>query len=239
MNWCLAVALPALAGETLYNGIVLPDAWPPRRTAAALRAREVMAVPYLKQPPPVIAIDTGRQLFVDDFLIEQTTLTRRFHKAQLFDGNPVLRPDKRWEKYQAPPASAMAFSDGCFYDPKDRLFKIWYRPSHGSGVCYATSPDGIHWKKPALDLQPLTNVTILSGQRDSSTVWLDHDTADPQQRFKLFQFHRDCWRASVHTSPDGIHWSAPRWTGPTGDRSTIFYNPFRKVWVFSIRAEAN
>jgi hypothetical protein len=102
----------------------------------------------------------------------------------------------------------MAFSDGCFYDPRDKLFKIWYRPSTGSGVCYATSEDGIHWKKPLLDLQPGTNVTILSGQRDSDTVWLDLDTPDPRQRFKLFQFHRDCWRASVHVSPDGVHWSA-------------------------------
>ena len=109
----------ARGGETLYNGIELPDAWPPRRTAAELRTLEPMAVPYLKTPPAVVPIDVGRQLFVDDFLIERTTLTRRFHKAQLYAENPVLRPDKRWEKYMAPPASAMAFSDGCFYDPQD------------------------------------------------------------------------------------------------------------------------
>jgi hypothetical protein len=76
----------------------------------------------------------------------------------------------------------------------------------------------------------------MGGNRDSATVWLDHDAADPKERFKLFQFHRDSWQASVHTSPDGIHWSEPTWCGTSGDRSTIFYNPFRKVWVFSIRA---
>ena len=234
-----ALAVNAFAGEVLYNGIELPAQWPPRRTAAELKAGEVMDVPYLKSPPAVIAIDVGRQLFVDDFLIERTTLTWRFHKTEFYADNPVLRPDKRWEKYLAPPASAMAFSDGCFYDPQDRLFKIWYRPSTGSGVCYATSSNGITWTKPALDVRPPSNITLLSGHRDSSTAWLDHDAADPAQRFKLFQFQRDVWRASVHTSPDGIHWTDGKWTGPTGDRSTMFYNPFRKVWVFSLRSEAN
>ena len=36
-------------------------------------------------------------------------------------------------------------------------------------------------------------------------------------------------------SPDGIHWNKLGTTGHAGDRSTFFYNPFRKVWVFSLR----
>ena len=39
----------------------------------------------------------------------------------------------------------------------------------------------------------------------------------------------------VHFSADGIHWSDPEPTGACGDRSTVFYNPFRKVWVYSLR----
>jgi hypothetical protein len=228
----------SIAGETLYNGIVLPDAWPPRRTMAELRSGEVMKVPYLQQRPDVIPIDVGRQLLVDDFLIEQTTLTRRFHKAELYGKNPVLRPDRRWEMIY-PTKVALAFSDGVFYDPKDRLFKAWYMSALFGDTAYATSANGLEWTKPSLDVRPPTNVVLLSGQRDSSTVWLDLQTSDPQQRFKLFQFNRDNWRGSVHTSPDGIHWTEPRWTGPCGDRSTVFYNPFRKVWVYSIRCEAN
>lgn len=228
----------AIAGEVLYNGIELPAVWPPRRSAAELRSLRPMRVPYLEKRPEVVPIDVGRQLFVDDFLIEQTSLRRRFRQAEPYPGNPVLRPEKRWEAI-AGSRSAMAFSDGCFYDPKDRLFKMWYRPSLRSGTCLVTSEDGLHWKRPSFDVQPGTNVVLLAGQRDSSTVWLDHDATDPAQRFKLIQFHRDCWRASVHTSPDGVHWSLPTWTGPTGDRTTMFYNPFRKVWVYSIRAEAN
>ena len=54
--------------EKLYNGIELPDVWPPRFGDPA--SVEPMEVPYLKQPPKTIPIDVGRQLFVDDFLIE-------------------------------------------------------------------------------------------------------------------------------------------------------------------------
>ncbi|MFM5987569.1 MAG: hypothetical protein ACKO9I_20000, partial [Sphaerospermopsis kisseleviana] len=105
LAWFTCFTLPAIAGEVLYNGIELPADWPPRRTAAELRAGEVMRVPYLEAPPAVIPIDVGRQLFVDDFLVERTTLTRRFHKCELFTNNPVLRPNQRWEKFLAPPAS--------------------------------------------------------------------------------------------------------------------------------------
>lgn len=235
--WAVA-AQSACGGETLYNGIVLPDSWPPRRTMAELKAGEVMRVPYLEQKPEVIPIDVGRQLLVDDFLIEGTTLQRQFYKAELYEKSPVLRPDRRWEMIY-PTKVAIAFSDGIFYDPQARLFKAWYMAALFGDMAYATSTNGLDWKKPDLDVRPPTNVVLLSGQRDSSTVWLDLEGKDPKQRFKLFQFNRDNYRGSVHTSPDGIHWTEPKWTGPCGDRSTMFYNPFRKVWVYSIRSEAN
>ncbi|MCC7087092.1 MAG: hypothetical protein IT427_18990, partial [Pirellulales bacterium] len=63
-------------GERLYNGIVLPEEWPPRNIDP--RDVEPMRVPYLESPPAVIPIDVGRQLFVDDFLIEKTDLARQY-----------------------------------------------------------------------------------------------------------------------------------------------------------------
>lgn len=233
----LVTLVAAHAGETLYNGIVLPDQWPPRIPVESIRRGEPMPVPYLEHPPAVILIDVGRQLFVDDFLIEHTTLARRFHACEEYEGNPVLKPERRWETRDNP-QGAMAFSDGCFFDPKDQFFKIWYRAGDKRATCYATSEDGLHWERPALDVQPGTNIVLLGGLRDSTTVWLDHDATDPAQRFKLFQFQRDCFMASLHTSPDGIHWGGPTWCGPIGDRSTMFYNPFRKMWVISLRRHA-
>src|SRR2546421_12804906 len=58
----------AQAGETLPNGIRLPAPWPPRLTELP---REPLTPPYLSAPPAVIPL-VGRQLFVDDFLIDRT-----------------------------------------------------------------------------------------------------------------------------------------------------------------------
>src|SRR5437764_1504255 len=63
----------AEAGQTLYNGIRLPEPWPPRPRSLT---REPVLPPYLRTPPAVIPINVGRQLFVDDFLVETTTLRR-------------------------------------------------------------------------------------------------------------------------------------------------------------------
>ena len=226
----LLIAASAM-GEVLYNGIKIPDVWPPRDHAVTLVP---MDVPYLASPPEVISIDVGRQLFVDDFLIEKTTLRRTFHAARYHPINPVLKPDKPWEQEGGP--TAMVFSDGVWYDPQDRLFKMWYMGGYLTSTCYATSKDGIRWEKPSLDVYPGTNM-VHKGSRDSATVWLDLEEKDPARRYKLFRAHKaGPWIMSLYFSPDGIHWSDEvAISGPCGDRSTVFYNPFRRVWVYSIR----
>ena len=223
----------ASRGEILYNGIRLPADWPPRDHAVT---REPMGVPYLASPPDVIPIDIGRQLFVDDFLIEKTTLRRTFHAAEYIPDNPALKPDKPWETEGRDPC-AMVFSDGVWYDPTDRLFKMWYMGRYCLSTCYTTSRDGTHWEKPSLDVRPGTNI-VHTARRDSGTVWLDLQEKDPNRRYKLFiyQLPEKPGALAIYFSPDGIHWGdVVARSGPCGDRTTVFYNPFRKVWVYSIR----
>ena len=102
------------AGETLYNGIELPAVWPPLQTE--LSKDPLATPPYLTTPPEVIRIDVGRQLFVDDFLIDKTTLTRRLHQAEYHPKNPVLSPEQPWER-KGGPARAAVFSDGANCEP--------------------------------------------------------------------------------------------------------------------------
>jgi hypothetical protein len=221
--------------ETLYNGIRLPSPWPPRITDIP---RDPVVPPYLKSPPAVIPIDVGRQLFVDDFLIEKTTLTRTFHAPKEHPGNPLVQPDRDWEKKGRGP-SAMVFSDGVWFDPKDRLFKMWYLGGYGAGTCYATSPDGLRWDKPELDVRKGTNI-VQPNTRDSATVWLDLETDDPDARYKLFRSHGEADRfgLSVYFSANGTRWGERVLrTGICGDRTTAFWNPFRKVWVYSLRSD--
>jgi hypothetical protein len=218
----------------LDNGIRLSSPWPPRRTGFT---REPPALPYLDSPPDVIPIDVGRQLFVDDFLIEKTSLKRTFHLTTYHPDTPLVKPDKPWEKEGGP--TAMVFSDGVWYDAQNRLFKMWYMGGLTRATCYAVSPDGIRWDKPALDVKPGTNI-VQAEPRDSATVWLDHAEKDARRRFKMARSWRLAkgWGLHLYVSADGIHWGNPVATsGPCGDRTTIFYNPFRKVWVYSLRSD--
>lgn len=236
-------------GERLYNGIVLPPVWPPRPPGSpepTTRAQPA-PIPYLQAPPAVIPIDVGRQLLVDDFLIAKTTLRRVFHQPEKYSGNPVLKPETELENNKGFCPSAAPFSDGCFYDPKDGLFKLWYMAGWYGGQALATSRDGIHWERPAFDVVPGTNAITDREEplrRDGVSLWLDHDAKNPKERFKMLQFVRTGaigfpglgkGAGYLLTSPDGIHWTRRGTVGPSGDNTTMFYNPFRQVWVFSHR----
>jgi len=225
------------AGATLYNGIRLAAPWPPVRRGIQPTP---LHPPYLVDRPEIVPIDVGRQLFIDDFLVEETSLERVFHRPEYHPSNPVLRPTTRWEKYdeyaertntRSNPA-AMPFSDGVFYDPQDRLFKMWYMGGYSQNTCLALSRDGVEWSRPSLDVVPGTNITMAM-HRDSCTVWLDLEVRDPSRRYKMASWYDKY--LLLYESGDGIHWREIGRSGAAGDRTTFFYNPFRKVWVFSIR----
>ena len=73
----------------LYNGIIQDQPWPPRDVPADSTAP--LPVPYLESPPEVVDISVGRQLFVDDFLVDATDLAQVWHPAQPHPGNPILQ----------------------------------------------------------------------------------------------------------------------------------------------------
>jgi hypothetical protein len=228
-------------GELLYNGIRLPASWPPR--VLSLSTDPPATPAYLTSPPAVIPIDVGRQLFVDDFLIESTTLQRTFHAAQYHPATPVLKPDKPWERQDTgrnaelwgPGIAVSVYSDGVWYEPRERLYKMWYRIGYTLSTALAVSRDGVHWEKPTYDVVPGTNVVHPVG-RGSSTVWLDLDEPNAARRYKMVSSTSHMQPQRLFYSPDGVHWSPEVVRSlPCGDRTTIFRNPFRHVWVASIR----
>lgn len=220
--------------ETLPNGIELPALWPPLRSAADVASMEPMPVPYLKLPPETVRVHAGRQLFVDDFLIAENSLTRTFHQPVYHPQCPVFQPETALEKTHA--AAAAPFSDGVWYDSRESLFKMWYRAG-SDHTCLAVSKDGVHWDRPELPLLPGTNA-VLKGARDAATVWLDHEAKNPEERFKMAvaRTRKSPYHLAMRVSADGRSWSDERAvSGPSWDRSTIFWNPFRRVWVASVR----
>lgn len=226
--------------EKLYNNIITGDDFFSSRC-------DFNDTPYLKSPPEIIDVSVGRQLFVDDFLIEKTDLTPEYHTAKKFEGNPILFPEAPWEKEESPVACPK--SGGVFYDEEEKIFKMWYEASWLKHMCYATSKDGIHWERPSLDVCEGTNKILtydgyeslkLYGdikylRPDSTTVFIDY-SCPKSEKYKFF-LRNPGWigYGIVAVSGDGIHFDRFKKTSDLYDRSTIFYNPFRKKWVYSIR----
>ena len=236
----------AAQGQTLSNGIILPAQWPPRYEVPV--TRQEMPVPYLSRKPEVIPVNTGRQLFVDSFLIAKTDLAPVYHTPRFYALNPVLEPDKEWEKTIEGAPYAAPFSDGIWYDEKDGKYKMWYLAGAGSMhkedkqtfyTCYAESADGKVWEKVNLDIVPGTNI-VDTCNRDAATVWLDRFEKDPDKRWKFFNIERRPsdrrWQFVLKYSADGIHWTQGKaQSGDMYDRSTVFYNPFTHKWALSMR----
>ena len=194
----------------------------------------------------VISIDNGRQLLVDEYLIENVQgLERKLHKPVKFSGNPVFRAETEWEEGVKGNKCAAPRSGGIWWDPSDRVFKMWYGAGFNESIALATSKDGIHWVRPELDIVPGTNIVIPKERfwNDSPTVWLDHNAKDKRQRFKMFT--RPPTKTALSTDPvyhgyalvskDGIHWDNETVSSNCGDRSTFYFNPFANKWVFSLR----
>ena len=206
----------------------------------------------------IVDIRTGRQLFVDTWLIEETDLTLQVHQAKKLEGNPVFFPQTLWETENAP-AVACPKSGGIWWDSSAGHYKMWYEAGWLKHLALAVSEDGIHWERPDLGIVPGTNLLLNpdeqicvlcpdgSTQRlsaktfriDSISIWPDPVGRDGV-RWRGF-FRRPSPPGSLYDSAliacsrDGIHWESFRYTTPVGDRSTIYYDSFRRHWVYSLR----
>ena len=222
-------------GELLYNGIRLPQEWPPYIDWSS---DEPMPIPYLKNRPKLVYIDIGRQLFVDDFLVESTNMSREYHYPQKYEGNPLLRPETDLEiKGASNLAVAGPKSGGLWWNSEKRIFELWYEADWCSSIAYAMSRDGLKWERPNLPLEMGTNKVLQSKYKvDSWTVVRDYRSTQPSQNFKMFVRRPGALdRARAFMSEDGISWGNSEKYGLCGDRSTMFFNPFRNKWVYSLR----
>ena len=119
------------------------------------------------------------------------------------------------------------------WDREDRIYKCWYTPfivSHldekkttaahaywiyrEPGLCYATSPDGLHWERPLLAAFPFAGQpsNVVQPHAGDGGVFKDEHEANPKRRYK-FIYRPDhagvLAGLAVAYSADGLHWSAP------------------------------
>ena len=188
--------------------------------------RTAVPVPARSREKP-IPLGGHRQLFVDEFLIDESTgVELRLNRPRKYAGNPVLaRVPKGEEAWEA--GMPVAFSS-VLYDPADGLFKLWYSLHAGSGgdehavLCFARSGDGIRWDKPRLGKFKYrgtteNNIVVPHGGL-ASGVFLDHHEADPSRRFKMLHM-RDDYKIYASHSADGLAWT------PYNDGKAVFFEP--------------
>lgn len=194
---------------------------------------------------PGVGIDHGRQLFIDDYVIEASTLKRTWHYPVKYEGNPVMKPETPLEINKGGNAATVPKGGGIWWDDKEKVFKLWYESGWLHAVTYATSKDGLKWERPKLDVVPGTNAVLPlddpSLRPDSWSVVKDPNPRNPDELYKMFLRRPNCVGWGVHdgwtlVSGDGIHWKKVAPVPACGDRSSLYYNRFRDTWVFSLRS---
>ncbi len=133
---------------------------------------------------------------------------------------PLLVSDRPWEEFTLNYLTVIREGD---------LWRMWYAaydPDYeydsDAYLCYAVSEDGIHWKKPELDLmrwkdsQVKTNILMdgRSMRANTTTVFRD-DEAPSEERYKALlqkflgrdEKGRGVWHNYAAVSPDGLQWS--------------------------------
>ena len=160
------------------------------------------------------------QLFLDDAIIEQSVrLQRVMHQPHKYFDNPVYTVGAPWE------GTGIVYLGGVYIDPADGLWRAWYvtlsppeYPEIQFAICMIVSDDGIHWRRPELDVYrgrngEKTNIVLdlgPAGRTTAPTILHEPDADEPWTMFISL-----CWPPdSKHylgyflKSPDGVHW---RW----------------------------
>jgi len=204
-------------------------------------------------------------LFIDDeYVVKVDNLQRKTNSA-IKHPEPVIKMDAPWDTKDDGYNGL-----GVVYDPEDKLFKMWY------GVCkrivdwggasrkaaYATSPDGIHWEKPILNLVDHNgskeNNYITSDELEAfgSSIIID-PSAPAERRFKMIftcasihgtgrvthwtRFHD---ALNLGYSEDGIKWDRPQYVNPiirgiSDGVFTFFYDVNRRKYQIFARRVPN
>lgn len=172
----------------------------------------------IDSPPEVIEIGNQRELFVNDFLVENISGKAELRLHYPTPQNIILEMNEPWEGNNSG-LYVTVFQDGDKYRLYYRAGHISYlkgedRPNSREVYCYAESTDGIKWTKPELGLFPFNgskkNNIILDGLGSHSfSPFKDtNPQASNDARYKAFGF-RGGGEHGLYAfkSSDGIQWN--------------------------------
>ncbi len=184
-------------------------------TAAAAMLPVVPALAGQKSTDEVVPIGSRRELFLDDFMIEQLS-----GKTHLRLHHPVFREvvieyDAPWEGNAS--GSRTVLQDGDTYRMYYRGWNFKTLPGKveesNPVACYAESQDGIHWVKPDLGIveyegSKQNNIIVDGIGAGNIMPVIDQNPACPrEERYKALAGIKEEGGLFAYQSPDGIHWS--------------------------------
>ena len=196
-----------------------------------------------------VFLESGvRQLFLDDFNLGALHRVRRkIHQPHKYEGNPVIRADKPWEKglgrYAAPgkiaaQSEVIQATSAPIWDPEKKVWKIWYGSREGTG--FARSRDGIIWEKPNLGKKKVqgsrnNNLVAVVGEHDGRVQHVIWDpTGSKGERYKGLLIGSRGRKPVV--SADGHEFTAldvP--TIPSQDTSQLTYDERGEQFILTVK----
>ena len=167
---------------------------------------------------PEICIDTGRQLFVDDYLIASTKGVVRHWNKPIKEESPVVWPEDgagRGVRDGGKDANLTCATDGgLWWDPTMNKYRLWYQADWLGDICYAESADGVRWSYPNLGIVKGTNRIFANDVIDSWCVVPNYAAANPYSDWKMHISEPGRTTDDVlFESSDGLHFPASAWLG--------------------------
>ena len=188
----------------------------------------------------VVNVDLGRQLFVDDEVIESRQGVARHWNAPRKEDGPIIRPTDDGGKRIG--GCAVATDGGLWWDPTIGKYRLWYETDWAGNLRYAESRDGVVWELPDLGKVKGTNRVFSDAEErtgktlDSWSVWPDYKAANPYAVWNmLVSAPGGTTTDTMFTSSDGRVFTKIGLAGYSGDRTTLHYDSMLGKWVFSLR----
>ena len=190
-----------------------------------------------------INIDSGRQLFVDDYLVESTKGVVRYWNTPVKVERPILRPTA--DDGTRIGGCTVATDGGLWWDPTLGKFRLWYEDNWAGNLRYVESRDGLVWDYPDLGKVKGSNRVFSDGEEqlnrdlDSWSVWPNYKVENPYADWRMFV--TSPWtadappRMTLFSSSDGRDFRSLGVLGWAGDRSTMHYDAMLDKWVYSLR----
>jgi len=214
------------------------------------------ASPQASDPGPqddkaILDIGSRRELFVDDWLIDETSGCRRqLNRPERRE--IVFRTDAAWE------------GNGCAYQsivPDGERWLMYYRGGHHPAspafqkdarswetLCVAESKDGLHWTRPIVDkidfrgskknnlIVDEAMVADIAGSPAHTSVFRDENPDCPSgERFKMVMYGRRPKGLYLLVSKDGIDFRLKHRTpfttrGAFDSQNLMFWDPVQSVY---------